>query len=122
MTVLLLALAGGVGAGLRFIVDGLIRAKARTALPVGTMLINISGSLLLGLLTGLVAGHYTDSAVGLILGTGFLGGYTTFSTANFETVRLVQARRTGLAVINAAGTMLACVLAAAAGTAVALLL
>ena len=122
MTVLLLALAGGIGAGLRFMVDGLIRAKARTALPVGTMLINISGSLLLGLLTGLVAGHYTDSAVGLILGTGFLGGYTTFSTANFETVRLVQARRTGLAVINAAGTMLACVLAAAAGTAVALLL
>ena len=122
MTVLLLALAGGVGAGLRFIVDGLIRAKARTALPVGTMLINISGSLLLGLLTGLVAGHYTDSAVGLILGTGFLGGYTTFSTANFETVRLVQARRTGLAAINAAGTMLACVLAAAAGTAITLLL
>ncbi len=122
MTILLLALAGGLGAGLRFMVDGLIRAKARTALPVGTMLINISGSLLLGLLTGLVAGHYTDSDVGLILGTGFLGGYTTFSTANFETVRLVQARRTGLAVINAAGTMLACVLAAAAGTAVSLLL
>lgn len=121
MTVLLLALAGGVGAGLRFIIDGLIRARARTALPVGTMLINITGSLLLGLLTGLVAAHYTDTAVGLILGTGFLGGYTTFSTASFETVRLVQARRTGLAVINAAGTMVACVLAAAAGAALALL-
>ncbi|PYI65071.1 fluoride efflux transporter CrcB [Arthrobacter livingstonensis] len=121
MTVLLLALAGGVGAGLRFMVDGLIRARARTALPVGTMLINISGSLLLGFLTGLVAGHYTDTAVGLILGTGFLGGYTTFSTASFETVRLIQARRTGLAVINAAGTMASCVLAAAAGAALTLL-
>lgn len=122
MTVLLLALAGGVGAGLRFMVDGLIRARARTALPVGTMLINITGSLLLGLLTGLVASHYTDTDVGLILGTGLLGGYTTFSTASFETVRLIQARRTGLAILNAAGTMLACVLAAAAGVAVTLLL
>ncbi|MCQ9163948.1 fluoride efflux transporter CrcB [Arthrobacter sp. STN4] len=122
MTVLLLALAGGVGAGLRFMIDGLIRARARTALPVGTMLINTTGSLLLGILTGLVAGHYTDTAVGLVLGTGLLGGYTTFSTASFETVRLVQARRTGLAIINAAGTMLACVLAAAAGAALTLLL
>lgn len=122
MTVLLLALAGGLGAGLRFITDGLIRARVRTALPVGTMLINISGSLLLGLLTGLVAGHYTDTGVGLILGTGFLGGYTTFSTSSFETVRLIQSRRTGFALINAAGTMLGCVLAAAAGSAVTLLL
>ena len=121
MTVLLLALAGGVGAGLRFMVDGLVRANSRTALPVATMLINITGSLLLGLLTGLVAGHYTDTIAGLILGTGLLGGYTTFSTASFETVRLIQARRTGLAVINAAGTMLTSVLAAAAGAALAFL-
>lgn len=121
MAVLLLALAGGFGAGLRFIVDGLIRARARTALPVGTMLINITGSLLLGFLTGLVAGHYTTTAVGLILGTGLLGGFTTFSTASFETVRLIQTRRTGLAVINAAGTMLLSVLAAVGGAALALL-
>ncbi|MFB9163750.1 fluoride efflux transporter CrcB [Arthrobacter psychrochitiniphilus] len=121
MTVLLLALAGGVGAGLRFIVDGLVRARARTALPVGTILINVSGSLCLGLLTGLVAGHYTDSSWGLVLGVGLLGGYTTFSTASFETVRLIQSRRTWFAVVNSLGTVLACVLAATAGFALTLL-
>lgn len=115
MTVFLLALAGGAGAGLRFVLDGLMRARVRTALPVGTMLINISGSFLLGLLTGLIAGHYTSSGVGLILGTGFLGGYTTFSTASFETVRLIQSRRTWFAVVNVLVTVVACVLAAMAG-------
>lgn len=99
--------------------DGLIRSRARTALPLGTMLINVSGSLLLGFVTGLVAGHFLAHDIGLVLGTGFLGGYTTFSTASFETVRLVQARRTGLAVVNALGTMVLCVLAAAAGAGVA---
>jgi fluoride exporter len=115
VTILFLALAGGAGAGLRFIVDGLVRAVARTALPVGTMLINITGSLLLGFLTGLVIGHRAPESLGLILGTGFLVGYTTFSTASFETVRLVQAGRTGLALVNGIGGVAACVLAAASG-------
>lgn len=122
MTILFLALAGGAGAGLRFIVDGLVRALARTALPVGTMLINITGSLLLGFLTGLVIGHRAPESLGLILGTGFLGGYTTFSTASFETVRLVQAGRTGLALVNGIGSMAACMAAAATGAGLAGLL
>lgn len=122
MTILFLALAGGAGAGLRFIVDGLVRSLARTALPVGTMLINITGSLLLGFLTGLVIGHRAPESLGLILGTGFLGGYTTFSTASFETVRLVQAGRTGLALVNGIGSMAACVAAAATGAGLAGLL
>ncbi len=121
MTVFLLAVAGGIGAGLRFLVDGVVRSRVRTALPVGTILINVTGSLLLGLLSGMVTGHYTTSAVGLILGTGLLGGYTTFSTASFETVRLVQAGRIGLALVNAFGTMVVCVLAAAAGFALTVL-
>lgn len=121
MTVILLAVAGGVGAGLRFFVDGLVRARVRTALPLGTILINVAGSLLLGLLSGLVSGHYASTAVGLVLGTGLLGGFTTFSTASVETVRLVQGGRTGLAVVNALGTMVVCVLAAAAGFALTLL-
>ncbi|WP_427017369.1 fluoride efflux transporter FluC [Pseudarthrobacter sp. P1] len=86
------------------------------------MLINTTGSLLLGLLTGRVAGHYATPALGLVMGTGFLGGYTTFSTASFETIRLIQSRRTGMALVNALGTMAACVLAAAAGTGIATLL
>ncbi len=121
MIIALLAVAGGLGAALRFIVDGLVRARVRAALPVGTMLINTTGSLLLGFLAGLVLAHQAPSALQNILGTGFLGGYTTFSTASFESVRLVQSGRIGLALLNGMGTMVVCVLAAAAGLGLALL-
>ncbi|WP_426997635.1 fluoride efflux transporter CrcB [Pseudarthrobacter sp. N5] len=121
MTVVLLALAGGLGAAVRFIVDGLVLSRARTALPLGTMLINVTGSLVLGFLAGLVEAHHAPDTLQLILGTGFLGGYTTFSTASFETVRLIQSGRTGFALINGLGTMAACVLAAAGGVGLAAL-
>ncbi|MCZ2403584.1 fluoride efflux transporter CrcB [Paenarthrobacter sp. Z7-10] len=119
MTVLLLGLAGGLGAGLRFAVDSLLRARIRTAVPLGTMLINISGSLLLGFLAGLLSHRASPGDLQLILGTGFLGGYTTFSTASFETIRLIQSRRSGLALLNGLGTLAGCVLAAAVGVALA---
>jgi CrcB protein len=122
MTVLLLALAGGVGAGVRFVVDGLVRSRLKTALPWGTIIINISGSLLLGFLAGVVLRGQAPESLLLVLGTGFLGGYTTFSTASLETIRLVQSGRTGLALFNAIGSMAASVLAAAAGVWIASLL
>ncbi|MBT8158906.1 MULTISPECIES: fluoride efflux transporter CrcB [Arthrobacter] len=115
MTVLLIALAGGLGAAARFIVDGLVRSWARTALPLGTIIINVSGSLLMGILAGFVMAKHAPESLQLVLGTGFLGGYTTFSTASLETVRLVQSGRPALAVLNGLGTMVACVAAAATG-------
>ncbi|MEA5455407.1 CrcB family protein [Sinomonas sp. JGH33] len=114
VAVILLGLAGGVGAGARFVLDGVVRSKARTALPWGTITINVTGSFLLGL----VAGALTRGApleLQMIAGTGFLGGYTTFSTASVETVRLIQSRRPGIAVVNAAGTFAATLIAATAG-------
>lgn len=122
LTILLLGLAGGLGAGTRFVVDGLVRSRLRTALPLGTIAINVTGSFLLGLVAGAVIGHAAPAELQLIAGTGFLGGYTTFSTASFETVRLIQARRTALALVNGIGTAFAAVGAAAAGLAVAGLL
>ncbi len=122
LTILLLGLAGGLGAGTRFVVDGLVRSRLRTALPVGTIAINITGSFLLGLVAGAVIVHAAPVELQAIAGTGFLGGYTTFSTASFETVRLVQSRRTGLALLNGFGTAVAAVGAAAAGLALASLL
>ncbi|MBT2596413.1 fluoride efflux transporter CrcB [Arthrobacter sp. ISL-72] len=119
MTVLLLGLAGGLGAGTRFVVDGLVRSKVRIALPVGTMVINITGSFLLGLVAGAVIVHAAPAQLQAIAGTGFLGGYTTFSTASFETVRLIQSRRTGLALLNGIGTAVTAVAATAAGLALA---
>ncbi|NUS35580.1 MAG: fluoride efflux transporter CrcB [Pseudarthrobacter sp.] len=115
LVIALVGLAGGLGAGTRFVVDGLIRARLRSALPVATIAINVTGSFLLGLIAGAVIVDAAPPELQAIAGTGFLGGYTTFSTASFETVRLVQSRRTGLALLNGMGTAVLAVAAAAAG-------
>lgn len=120
--VLALGAAGGLGSVARFVLDGVIRSHVRGRLPVGTMVVNISGSLLLGLLTGLVLAAALPPAWTIIGGTGFLGGYTTFSTASSETVRLLQAGRTRAAVVSGAGTAVAALAAAGAGLSIGLLL
>ena len=112
---LLVCLAGGLGAGLRFVLDGLIRSKTRTSYPVGTTVINLTGSLLLGFLTGLSSTLMISPSVQLIVGTGLLGGYTTFSTASYETVQLLENRRYLAAALNGFGTLMAATLAAALG-------
>ena len=96
----LVALAGGAGATVRFLLDRAIRARASTAFPLGTVLINCTGSLLLGLIVGLAGRAVLPEAVHLIAGTGFLGGYTTFSAASVETLALLTGRRGGLALVN----------------------
>ena len=118
---LTVSLCGGVGACLRFVLDALIKLWLPSSLPWGTILINISGSFALGLLTGLFAGGLLPEPWLVAAGTGLLGGYTTFSTASFETIRLLQAGQLAASLVNAAGTLLATVLAALLGFQVALL-
>jgi CrcB protein len=115
--ILWVGLAGSLGAVARFVVDGTIRARVESRLPVGTVAINLSGSLLLGVLTGLVMFHAAPSRLTLVAGTGFCGGYTTFSTASFETVRLAQQGDTVGALLNAGGTLVGALAAAGAGLA-----
>ena len=113
---LLIALAGGLGAVVRFLVDGLVDGLARrTSVPLGTLVINVSGSLLLGLVTGWWAAHTGDPGLRLVLGTGFLGGYTTFSTASVEAARLALSGRGWAAVAQVAGMLVLSVTAAALG-------
>lgn len=112
ITVVLLVVAGGLGAVARFVIDGAVRSRIGPGSPLGTVLINVSGSLVLGLVTGLTLSHALPEAVQLVVGTGFLGGYTTFSTASFETVRLVQVQRLRAALLNGFGTLLTTTLAA----------
>jgi fluoride exporter len=111
--------AGGVGAVARLLVDTLVRRWASGRFPVGTELINLSGSFLLGLLTGLAAGPMLPSSVHLMVGAGLLGGYTTFSSASLETVRLLQDRRWVAGLVHGLGLVVLCTLAAAAGWALA---
>ena len=113
MIVLLIALAGSAGAVARFVVDGAVRWRTAGDFPWATLAINVTGSLLLGGLAGALADP--ESSWRLAVGVGFCGGYTTFSTASFETVRLVQRGRYRAALLFGAGGLLACVLAAAAG-------
>lgn len=110
--VLWVALGGGVGAAARYALDRVVSARWRGRFPLGTFLVNVSGSLALGLLTGLLV---DGSLPVVLLGTGVLGGYTTFSTASYDTVRLVRERRFGTAVVYGVGTMLSAVAAAALG-------
>ena len=113
-----LCVAGGLGAALRFIVDRAIRRPTGGGLPLATMIINVSGSLILGLLTGSVLAQVLAHDWLLIIGTGVMGGYTTFSTASVETVRLLEERRWRAAVINGLGMLVLCTAAAALGLAV----
>ncbi|WP_199423169.1 fluoride efflux transporter CrcB [Actinotalea solisilvae] len=117
MTALLVALAGGVGAATRFVVDGHVRSRSGGPFPFATFVVNVTGSLLLGLLTGAVAFHDLAADAYAVAAVGFCGGYTTFSTAMVETVRLVQEGEVRRAVLNALGSLAATLAAAAAGVA-----
>jgi len=87
---LVVAAGGLVGAPSRYLLDRAISSRIESDLPWGTFVINITGSLLLGFLTGLtLAGRLPDIGKAL-LGTGFCGAYTTFTTFTFETVRLLE--------------------------------
>ena len=117
MIAVLTFIAGASGAVARFVIDALIKLRWRSPFPLGTVLINVTGSLLLGVLAGLVLFHGQPSAWQTVIGTGFCGGYTTFSTASFETVRLVQQGRRMYALANAVGSLVVSVAACAAGLA-----
>lgn len=104
IVIVLVAVSGGLGAVARFALDGAIRHRTSGAFPFGTVIINLTGSLLLGLLAGLVSGGL-PADLQTVLGTGFLGGYTTFSTASVETVRLLMERRYAAAIGNGIGTV-----------------
>jgi CrcB protein len=102
---------GGAGSVLRFYVDGIVAAATRRDFPYGTLAVNLSGAVLLGLLTGLAVGG--DAA--LLAGTAAVGSYTTFSTWMLETQRLTEERQPAKATLNIAVSLVAGVLAAELG-------
>jgi CrcB protein len=115
MSEIYVALAGSIGAISRFVLDGHIRAKYNHTFPWATVVINITGSFILGLVSGVLLKRKGFADIETIIGIGFCGGYTTFSTASFETVRLLERREYKRAFGNAAGGLAATVLAASLG-------
>ena len=118
MTTLLLALAGGLGAVTRFVFDAVVARHNPFRVPLGTIVINVTGSFVLGLVSGLLVLSSTDSGgdvVKAVVGTGFCGGYTTFSTASVEAARLWTAESASTGLRYAAVTLVGSVAAAAAG-------
>ena len=107
-----LIVGGGIGAGARYLLDGAIIRGRKDAFPLGILVVNIVGSFLLGLLAGV---PQVPPAWFAIIGTGVLGGFTTFSTVAVETALLAQRGRRDWAWVNLVGTLVACVVAAAIG-------
>ena len=121
MLAAVVALAAGAGAVLRYLVDLLVYHRTRGDFPFGTVVVNVTGSFVLGLVTGLAAHHGLPHDPTVIIGTGFAGGYTTLSTWAWETITLAESGELLEASGNVVGSFAAGLAAAAAGLGVALL-
>ncbi len=96
----MVAIGGCVGAPSRYLLDRKINGRIESDLPWGTFLVNISGSLILGLVTGLSLSHHLSPLAKALIGTGFCGAYTTFSTFTLETLRLFEVGQYANAALN----------------------
>jgi fluoride exporter len=103
VTILLVAGIAAVGAPLRYLADRAVQARHDSVFPWGTLTVNVVGSLLLGIVIGLPA----DSAATVLLGSGFCGALTTYSTFSYETLRLIQTGARLYALTNIIASLMA---------------
>lgn len=106
------ALAGGVGAVLRWAIEATVQGKSRSTFPWALLVINVVGSFALGVVTGMLAALSPEAQ---LLGMGVLGGFTTFSSVATATALMLEERAFRAAAVNTIGTFAAAVLAALAG-------
>lgn len=119
MNWLYVVLGAMVGAPLRHLTDRAVQARHDSPFPWGTFTVNVTGSLVLGLLTGAAAAGAAGSELRLFLGTGLCGALTTYSTFSYETLRLARTGARGRAALNVVATVAAGLLAVFAGAALA---
>ncbi|MFJ4683117.1 fluoride efflux transporter CrcB [Streptomyces sp. NPDC091377] len=116
----LLVIAGAaVGAPLRYLTDVAVQKRHDTLFPWGTFTVNVTGCLILGVVTGAVTYGAASGSVQLLVGTGLCGALTTYSTFAYETMRLAEAGAGFFAAANVLASVVAGVGAAFAGAAVA---
>jgi CrcB protein len=112
----MVCLGGAVGSGLRYVVSGLVLRAAGPGFPAGTLAVNAGGSFLLSfvMFAGVVGGSMSPG-LRLLLTTGLLGGFTTYSTFNYETLELLQQGSLALAGLNILVTLVSCLAAGLLG-------
>ncbi|MFF5403268.1 fluoride efflux transporter CrcB [Streptomyces misionensis] len=115
MNWLLVVLGAMVGAPLRYLTDRAVQARHDSVFPWGTYVVNVVGSLVLGLVTGLAATGAAGPHLQLLLGTGLCGALTTYSTFSYETLRLTEAGSGLYASVNVVASVAAGLAAAFAG-------
>lgn len=108
-------LGAAVGAPGRYVVDRAVQARHDSVMPWGTVLVNVAGSLVLGVLVGLAGARDVPEPVSLALGAGLCGALTTYSTFSYETLRLVEDGARLPAALNIGVSLLAGLGAAALG-------
>jgi fluoride exporter len=112
VTVLLVLIGGMIGAPARYLADRAVQVRHDTVFPWGTFAVNVAGSALLGFLLGAQRHLGMPSSLTALLGTGFCGGLTTFSTFGYETLRLLEDGAIAEAGVNVLGSLALGVLAA----------
>ena len=103
MTAVLVMIGAAVGAPLRYVADRAVQARHDSVFPWGTFTVNVAASFILGV----VAGHVGSSALTALIGTGFCGALSTWSTLGYETVRLTEERAWSSSAFNIAASVLA---------------
>lgn len=107
--------AGALGALARYLIGRVVVERTGSLFPWATLFINVSGAFLIGLISGLTTRHQVNSLAQMTLATGFLGGYTTFSTMSWETVQLVRGGSRRRGALYLAGNIIPGLLAALLG-------
>lgn len=115
MTALLVLLGGAVGAPARYLADQWVQSRHDSVLPWGTFTVNVTGSLILGVVGGAASTGALPAWVLTLVGTGFCGALTTFSTFTYETWRLLETGSWRPAILNVVGSLAVGLAAAALG-------
>jgi CrcB protein len=117
VTYLAISVGAVLGANARYLVGGWVTDRIGTSFPIGTLLVNVTGSFAIGLFLTLIGERLVVADWWRpLVAIGFLGSYTTFSTFSFETLALVQSGSWGLAGLNVVGSVAGCLVGVYAGT------
>ena len=115
VVLLVIAVGGAIGSVCRYLMASGVQKVAHFAFPIGTLTVNIIGSMIVGLISGYIMNMQTHPLIRPALIVGFCGGFTTFSTFSFETFGLIDGGEWGRALLYAVASVVACVGGAALG-------